>query len=267
MKNLLVILFIGISIILDASPVRSSVGHRHISMSDGGGDEPYSAKDYVQDGLVAIWDGIENTDWDTHDTTTDVWIDLVSGISLKSSDSFLWNAKCLLVSEPWLTYDLADISLLQETVFDAPKTVGEGYTVEIVVRITTSGNKNLFGERFNAIGIFSNGGKICGWLGNGNNTVSSLSLGYIGSVSFITKNVDGKCGNYAYTNGRLANMYLNRSYSGRLSRGRFGIGEGEYPAWGVAEGEYYCIRMYNRVLTEEEINHNYEIDKARFDLP
>ena len=267
MRFFLFIGFIGASISIFGSPVRSTMGGRSISFSEAGDKSPYTVADYVQDGLVTIWDGIENTSLNNHDATTDVWIDLASGIRLESSGSVLWDMNCLLVKDRWLTYDSADISLLQESVFDTPKTVGEGYTIEIVVRITTSGNKNLFGERYNAVCIFSYGGRICGWLGNGNNTVSSLAVGDIGSVSFVTKNVDGKCENYAYTNGRLSNRYLNRSYSGILSRGRFGIGDGEYTAWGVAEGEYYCIRMYRRVLTEEEINHNYEIDKARFDLP
>ena len=31
-------------------------------------------------------------------------------------------------------------------------------------------------------------------------------------------------------------------------------------------GEINCIRVYNRKLTEEELAHNYEIDKARFNL-
>ena len=30
--------------------------------------------------------------------------------------------------------------------------------------------------------------------------------------------------------------------------------------------EVYSVRIYNRCLTEDEINHNYEIDKARFGI-
>lgn len=31
-------------------------------------------------------------------------------------------------------------------------------------------------------------------------------------------------------------------------------------------GEIYSIRVYNRALTQEEINQNYEIDKIRFNI-
>ena len=33
------------------------------------------------------------------------------------------------------------------------------------------------------------------------------------------------------------------------------------------QGEMYCVRLYNRALMDEEIAHNYAIDKARFNLP
>lgn len=40
----------------------------------------YTAKDYVQDGLVAMWDGIENAGWGVHDSNATVWKDLVSEV-------------------------------------------------------------------------------------------------------------------------------------------------------------------------------------------
>ena len=79
MKNFLTILFIWISIILDASPIRSSVGHHHISMMEEEETGSYSAKDYVQDGLVCMWDAIENVGWGVHDYTATHWVELISG--------------------------------------------------------------------------------------------------------------------------------------------------------------------------------------------
>lgn len=51
----------------------------------------YTAHDYIQDGLIAMWDGIENVDWNTHDDSPEKWIDTgivpqllgVSKISIK----------------------------------------------------------------------------------------------------------------------------------------------------------------------------------------
>jgi len=32
-------------------------------------------------------------------------------------------------------------------------------------------------------------------------------------------------------------------------------------------GKIYCVRIYNRALSADEIQHNYKIDKERFNLP
>ena len=32
------------------------------------------------------------------------------------------------------------------------------------------------------------------------------------------------------------------------------------------KGKIYSIRVYNRALTQDEINHNYEMDKKRFGI-
>ena len=32
-----------------------------------GGKKAPTAKDYLQDGLIAMWDGIENVDWNTQE--------------------------------------------------------------------------------------------------------------------------------------------------------------------------------------------------------
>ena len=98
MKILLTIFFIGALTSLNAFPARSGVGLRHISMSEVGGNESYSAKDYVQDGLVCMWDGIENVDWGVHDPNTTVWVDLMRrspDISIMS-DEISWSSNALV---------------------------------------------------------------------------------------------------------------------------------------------------------------------------
>lgn len=43
------------------------------------------------------------------------------------------------------------------------------------------------------------------------------------------------------------------------------LGRGEYDGANYKSG--YCFRVYNRTLTDEEIAHNYAVDKERFNLP
>ncbi len=44
--------------------------------------KPVTARSYVQDGLVAMWDGIENAGWGLHDNNATNWVDLVGGANI-----------------------------------------------------------------------------------------------------------------------------------------------------------------------------------------
>ena len=48
------------------------------------GEARCSARDYVQDGLIAMWDGIENAGWGIHDPNATTWIDLIGGLIASS---------------------------------------------------------------------------------------------------------------------------------------------------------------------------------------
>lgn len=69
------------------------------------------------------------------------------------------------------------------------------------------------------------------------------------------------------TNFTFIDSICNKSYSNVLlemsSPLKINIG-----AWfdthSSCNGDYYNIRIYNRILTEEEIQHNYRIDQLRF---
>ena len=49
-----------------------------------------TARDYVQDGLIAMWDGIENAGWGVHDPNATTWKDLTG------------NGNDLIVTKPGL---------------------------------------------------------------------------------------------------------------------------------------------------------------------
>ena len=54
---------------------------RNGAWAKSGGIVP-TARDYVQDGLIAMWDGIENAGWGVHDSSATTWKDLVGGNDL-----------------------------------------------------------------------------------------------------------------------------------------------------------------------------------------
>lgn len=52
--------------------------------------EATTAKDYIQNGLVAMWDGIENVGWGQHDSNATVWKDLVGESDGTLSNDVSW---------------------------------------------------------------------------------------------------------------------------------------------------------------------------------
>lgn len=58
------------------------------SIQHSSSKESISAKSYVQNGLDAMWDGIENIGWSMHDENSQEWVDLVGG-----SPSLMLNAQ------------------------------------------------------------------------------------------------------------------------------------------------------------------------------
>ena len=215
-----------------------------------------------------MWDGKWNAGGGVHDPNATSWVDLVAGIELEAQYSPVTsNDDSISVRGKWVTGNSAAITYLQSSFFDPPKISGGGFTVEIASKIDLSGDHNIFGQRYVALNLFTYDNKICGWLGNGNNTTSNLSIGQKGTVAFIVVNNGSSYDQMSYTNGGSAIQYQNRAYQGSLNElGQFGVGQGQYDAWGVAEGDYYCIRLYNRALTAAEIAANYAVDKVRFGL-
>jgi hypothetical protein len=61
----------------------------------GGSTKESTAKLYIQDGLVAMWDGIENTGWGTHDANATVWKDLVGTRDVPMTNVSWGNDECI----------------------------------------------------------------------------------------------------------------------------------------------------------------------------
>ncbi len=85
MKKTITFLLIFISLISCSEIRKRCVASFSIQRSSS--KEAISAKSYVQNGLDAMWDGIENVGWSMHDENSQEWVDLVGG-----SPSLILNA-------------------------------------------------------------------------------------------------------------------------------------------------------------------------------
>ena len=213
---------------------------------------------YVTDGLIAMWDGIENAGWGVHDTNATVWKDLVGDM-----DFTIDNSKGVSFSPTSLHMDKRNA-------------LGRAYT-----------SKTVKFRTLEIVGKYQNGSRII-FINNKGKYESVVIQVNMSSVQFTnsdTKVIEGFSGigsfnslsviysatsyqaEYAYQNGM--NMEMTSSYNdwGLHGANSFSLGARRVGIANDFGGDFYCVRMYSRALTADEIAANFVIDNARFNLP
>ena len=224
----------------------------------------YTAQDYVQSGLLAMWDGIENAGWGAHDANATVWKDLVGtmpdltvhdaefsdkalhrgtskvGYMAENEtagyfwagryDEFTVESCAVLVSNSWL------LPLAFAVNYGGYEAIRIGYKARL--------DSTEYGVGVRAKGI--------------NNLVyTPLWTDMVSGTVSIVDNVG------AYYNS--VQMTLNPNLSFPLGNITSGIALGNNSIYNVY-GDIYCTRIYSRALTASEILQNYLIDKSRFNI-
>ena len=256
MKRLAILFFVLASAACTGSPVRSTVGGKSISFSGADETTPYTVLDYVQDGLVACFDGIENVGVGEHDSSATTWVDLVSGIEAEtngtgvafSENSALFDGYGAIMSETHLAPCVTDFS------------------VEVVVAGQLGGC--IFSSCLRTVGYTTilklDGITELNW-GIGNYITTIVRKGTMGTTSLVA---DGNLYS-GYHNGIFSGS-KNLSPGKNIMSGKICVAmSGYFWLWPSqnATCEIYAIRVYNRPLSVSEIAWNYTIDKVRFRLP
>ena len=208
----------------------------------------YTARDYVQDGLIAMLDGIENAGWGTHDENATVWTDLSGNGNDVDVDltQASWEDGFLKVTGTTCTRDeeITNIATL-EVLFR--ESLGFSYP-------NNKGPFFVLGERK---------GPCCLWYGHvaGGASVNTR----LSSNNAVSKRIlASRSYTYSpwsyYVNGERMPLY----YPPNTLADAVGC---KATAVGGKPIEIYHVRAYSRALTVDEIAHNYAIDKARFNLP
>ena len=214
-----------------------------------------SARDYIQDGLVAMWDGIENAGWGIHDPNATVWTPLVGGEPLTLTNRATWRSDegCLAMltagSVPAAAYGArSDWAPMQ---------------FEVVAKWASGAMVLSFGSGSERM-LIINGKQRCQGDSNVMHT-APYSLANINTYSVRSSSTAIGSARAVYQNlsGPLANAGGNTwGRAGVLSVGARHPGSESYRFY----GRVYSIRFYNRDLTAAEMRHNHEADKARFKL-
>lgn len=224
---------------------------------------PLSALSYIQDGLVAQWDAIENIGYGQHSSSPSSWVNLIDSTynftfynSVSFADTYVqFNAGNAYTNAP----------------FDAAmqSTLSSGYTDEILIMElpTFSSSTN------NGICAICQGGLLTH---SGMNVVqvrsTSAQIGQwnwcppYGLLSFTNTGANGSC--RLYRNATLqASSLSGFSISTTSSTNGITINKRQsYANYGFAKMKICARRIYSRIISASEVTFNYAIDRKRFSL-
>ena len=236
----------------------------------------YDVHDYVQQGLVANYDGIRNLGpGNTHGTLSQFWHDSsyrdVPMVAVSNSAFNAWIGKGhhFTVSEKsfFRTTETIDLgwSCSFQCVVDAPPGSGQ----------TQGRSKNYWPTYFGAPsdhGMFlTKTGTELAWkmdnfLYDGTERVKLQNFG----GQYITAVVDGTSANKVYLTqttalgSGVANKKKMEINGQTWAIGSCNDGTLAEVAARCLQGDYYAFRIYNRALTEAELAHNRAIDEIRY---
>ena len=217
--------------------------------------QPSESSLYVQDGLIAQWDGKDNAGRGVHDAAATAWKDLVGGLDLSLTENGSWSAggNALVVNGP---------SAVGETA--APKYE----TIEVVYRMTKDGGRILFNSgytsRFVLFDPASGSPKkiyLDGTIATAHTPCCSWALN-TNEVCCVSGTYDGDEVSDIYFDGSQKNDGIHGNNWG--ASGTVVVGGRLLASQQSWYGEVYAIRLYNRRLTKAELAYNNKIDRLRF---
>ena len=269
MKKCLSIIFCFIISFTSFSEIRKS---SNAAFSIGKSQDAAIENPYITDGLVTMWDGEWNVGLGKHSDTATVWKDLISSQCVPAVGIFGQNYQDIVALNNRINIVPENIipDLQIATIEMAFTNYGTNNDANFSMNFTVVGN-NVY-ARFGHLGghstttsgqgtnrygfIFSN--QLAGVVGI---NIVPLDMPYSASYSMHyyassadRKKLDG------YVNGQYSKkfIYANETqFTGKLM-----VTQGKNTKYRI-----YSIRIYNRILSAEEIAYNYEIDKMRFNLP
>ena len=212
---------------------------------------------YVQDGLIACWDGIENAGAGTHDGDATVWKDVKGGYEFSLTG--------VAVDDDRMTFAGTSSSYGTLSAADTTSTfvAAKNGTMEIVYASRTGSGTQVLLQSTESAG---------------------LAFGLLGGNTILPyTNGGAKAMKYSFTSGSWTNSVAVRYTSGApasaIANGSAIISSGE-DTWvnpgsvtfigkrasdaAAFSGSIYCIRLYSRQLTDAEIAANQAIDQIRF---
>ena len=228
---------------------------------------------YVQDGLVCWYDGIYNTK-SGHNESATTWEDLTAngnnGIlrNINNTNNSGWTNNSIILDgeDDWIQMPQIKAS-------------SDGITVEIVAKLKVEKEATrevyITNMESGGIAIQKNSHKNSCWIYSGGykdlyddenvkeNQIYSMSTGINQNTNTIYFS-----SNEVFKTNTVTSKYSEPISSTIFAIGTNVIGNNDETASGEQRPnlEVYSVRIYNRCLTQEEVQKNYEQDKKRFKI-
>ena len=223
----------------------------------------FTAKSYVQEGLVALYDCAENAGWGVHDSNAAVWKELVNGWDLPMPSGTIWNEDSVgpLNSDKNGYFGKASKQEMSVAIAANNAAAFEisflktGDTISPQWHTSVGQGPNFY-LRFlnNQVAMYNIGGMT----GAGSYFYNFRLSKNVFHTLVLNMESGKKC--QVYADGIKVDESRNV--------GNFDISlwkTGNYQQkWSFGAEKQYCCRIYNRNLTPAEISANHEIDVARF---
>ena len=230
---------------------------------------PYTSASYVQEGLIAQWDGIDNQGTGTHDPTATTWKDLVghNDLSIAQGRGFEWRRG--------IAFHFDNVSDGKAAAYGIDGETPRYRTIEIVYKMTDWKARILFyggiqtryvafdppvteSSPFNF--VYFDGATTPGTRPSPYARVKCFEPTAVAATYDDSDNVTNVfCDGVQRYNGLQANSW--NPGDNRITLGWRSTSGGATCGWA---GEVYAIRLYDRVLTQAEIARNHAIDERRF---
>ena len=256
----------GGSIVSPSITVASSKGARFVAVFKKRG---LTALSYVQDGLVALYDGIENAGVGQHNDSTKTWVDLSgNGNDGACADQLTWSEKGWSVSggcKPVTVQSTQLSKTLSTAVFSiqfacTPENPRDssGRMCYFGQYSGVAGDVNVEKTAANEVRLYRNTmlGATYDWKSSGKTYMpagSFVSVSYSMSTNAGTLYVGGD-----EKETKTADFITSRTNTTSI------IGGEVNRAYFAFSGTYNAFRLYNRVLTADETKLNAMIDDVRF---
>ena len=231
-------------------------------------DEGKSTSDYVQDGLVAQWDGVENAGVGMHEDSPSAWVDIVGGLEITIPEWVTVETNAFYSESSTDTRTYPSISSIPG--------LGNDVTIEVVAERVMWRDKNNYK---NLQRIISSPYTKFGYR-------ESSTAGVFYQMPIGTNN---KLWLYTSTSGSF-NVSECHTYTARVTMPRdesntLLVDAATVPGWAKegsdgmptdpptnwtffdaprADIRIYAIRVYNRKLTDAEVTANAAVDHLRF---